>query len=146
MELKQLTLSDERWLRRWMTSYDFPFAMHRQLADYFLQSTDNFGSTGVTIDGKVVAVAFWSRHGGKSFIHRWMGDLGQTSQILEAVRQWLGLPCQLYLTDEQIVGRDLLAWKYELKVTVGYVVDHPAYEGVFARVAPRFDGVVFEHE
>jgi hypothetical protein len=31
-----------------------------------------------------------------------------------------------------------------VNVTPGYVVDHPAYNGVFSRVAPRFNGAVYE--
>jgi hypothetical protein len=35
-------------------------------------------------------------------------------------------------------------WQLALVVTPGYVVDHPAYDGVFSRVAPRFAGHVYE--
>lgn len=141
--LKQLGAQDERWLRRWMLPHDPVFAMHRQLKDYFLADTTLFGTVAVyEDDGAVpIAITFWSRNNGRSYIHHHMGPMS----VIEDIRLWLGCPCQLFVQQTQMPDFDATGWTHELAVTPGFVVDHPAYDGVFSRVAPRFAGSVYEH-
>jgi hypothetical protein len=140
--LRQLTLKDEAMLRRWIIPYDLELGVHRQLRDYFLQETPNFGSCGWFENNLMVGVGLWSRAPDKSFIHRIFGD---HIPLLEELRVWLDRPCQLYLTEDQEAAVTTPPWEVKLKVTAGMVNDHAAYQGVFARVAPRFKGTVYEH-
>jgi hypothetical protein len=142
MTIRQLSVSDELMLRKWMLSRDTEFALHRQLKDYFLAPTKMFG-TSIVFDGDLVhALGFWSSYEGKSYIHRYVGDVA----YLEELRAWLQYPCQLFLETPQLEKAEMSAWAKVLSVTQGYVVDHPAYSGVFSRVAPRFSGAVYEHD
>lgn len=142
MQVEQLTVAHERELRRWVATRDIDFAIHRQLKDYFLAPTDSFGAAAVRdTAGKIIAVGFFSRYGGKAFIHHFMGEF--TAETVEKLRVWLGLPCQAFFKSGQEPTD--ARWQNVLTVTPGFVVDHPAYDGVFSRVAPRFHGAVYEH-
>jgi hypothetical protein len=139
--IRQLTAADEPMLRKWMLSKDPEFALHRQLKDYFLAPTEMFGTSIVFEGEEVLALGFWSSYDNKSYIHRYVGDVAH----LEKLRLWLNYPCQLYLESPQIALANLDSWSKVLEVTPGYITDHPAYSGVFSRVAPRFAGAVYEH-
>ncbi len=142
MTIRQLSVSDELMLRKWMLTRDTEFALHRQLKDYFLAPTKMFG-TSIVFDGEIThALGFWSSYEGKSYIHRYVGDVAH----IEELRKWLGHPCQMFLETAQLEKADLGSWDKVLSVTPGYVVDHSAYSGVFSRVAPRFSGAVYEHD
>lgn len=76
----------------------------------------------------------------KSCIHYWMGDITYLDEVKAAISEY---PCQLFLK-EGVTPPE--GWRPELKVTPGFVIDHPAYSLVFTRLAPRFVGTVYEHE
>lgn len=137
----QLTAENERELRRWLMRFDSQFAMHRQLKDYFLAPTPNFGTLCIRNgDNSIRSVCFFSSYDGKAFIHQYIGEVSD----LEDFRQYMKFPCQAFLRPEHTPSADT-GWKNVLDVTPGFVVDHPAYNGVFSRVAPRFSGAVYEH-
>lgn len=138
--IAQLTACDERELRRWLINDDPQFALHRQLKDYFLAPTTNFGTAAVRDDGVIRTVCFFSKYNSKSYIHQFVGQITD----LEAMREWLGNPCQAFLRHKHTPITT--GWEKVLDVTPGYVVPHPAYDGVFSRVAPRFSGAVYEHK
>jgi hypothetical protein len=139
--ITQLFADNERELRRWLISKDPDFALHRQLKDYFLAPTSNFGTAAVrNQNGSIRTLCFFSRYNGKSYIHQYVGEVAD----LELLREWLGFPCQAFLRPEHTPIAP--GWKKVLDVTPGFVVDHPAYDGVFSRVAPRFSGAVYEHD
>lgn len=136
----QLTADNERELRRWLVKEDPQFALHRQLKDYFLAPTSNFGTAALRDSNGIRTLCFFSRYNDKSYIHQFVGQASD----LEAMREWLGYPCQAFLRPEHTPTAP--GWTKVLDVTPGFVVDHPAYDGVFSRVAPRFSGAVYEHE
>lgn len=142
MMIRQLTINDERALRRWLLQQNDPeFAMHRQLKDYFLAPTAAFGTATIQVDESTsawLASMFFSRYNGKAFIHQYIGDTQYVSEFLK----WLALPTQAFFRTG--FAPDTSVWDHVLSVTPGYVVDHPAYDGVFSRVAPRFHGAVYE--
>ena len=142
MLIRQLTTNDERMLRRWLLQQNDPeFAMHRQLKDYFLAPTAAFGTAVMQWDERNptwLAGIFFSRYNGKAFIHQYIGD----TQYVDDFLKWLALPTQAFFRSG--FEPDAGVWKHVLSVKPGYVVDHPAYDGVFSRVAPRFHGAVYE--
>lgn len=138
MTVAQLKADDERVLRRWLMTHDPAFATHRQLKDYFLANTSSFGTLCTRKeDNAINAVCFFSVYGAKSFIHQLVGDASD----LEQFREYMAVPCQAFLR----TAPDSALWVNVLNVTPGFMVDHPAYDGVFSRVAPRFTGAVYEH-
>lgn len=142
MLIRQLTSEDERMLRRWLLQQNDPeFAMHRQLKDYFLAPTATFGTAVMQWDERNptwMAAIFFSRYNQKAFIHQYIGDTQYIGEFLK----WLALPTQAFFRTPFEPPTD--AWNRVLAVKPGYVVDHPAYDGVFSRVAPRFHGAVYE--
>jgi len=139
-EIRQCNASDERQLRRWLLVHDPVFAMHRQLKDYFLAPTESFGVLCTFVENEIKSACFFSTYSNKSFIHLYIGDVSD----LEAFRQYMKFPCQAFLRPEHAPDA-ASGWKNVLDVTPGFMVDHPAYNGVFSRVAPRFAGAVYEH-
>lgn len=140
MKIEQLTPEHERELRRWLMNRDTSFAMHRGLRDYFLAPTPNFGTLAVRDDrGALRSLCFFSRYDGKSYVHHYIGDLADRDDLIT----YLGFPCQAFFKEGQEPTDP--AWVKVLDVTPGYIVDHEAYNGVFSRVAPRFNGAVYEH-
>jgi hypothetical protein len=138
--VRQIIGDEERRLRRWLILQGDPdFAMHRQLKDYFLAPTTTFG-TAMVVDAedRWLAGIFFSRYNGKAFIHQYLGDY----ECLPDALKWLALPTQAFFRAPFVP--DPTVWDNVLNVTPGYVVDHPAYNGVFSRVAPRFNGAVYE--
>jgi hypothetical protein len=82
----QLTVENERELRRWLMTPDPQFAMHRQLKDYFLAPTTNFGTLCLrNEDGTIRTLCFFSSYDGKAFIHQYIGE----SRVLETFRQFM---------------------------------------------------------
>jgi hypothetical protein len=143
MLVEQLRVEHERELRRWLTSRDSDLAFHRQLRDYFLAPTASFGVMALrNINGTLQALAMFSRFDGKAFVHRYITDNPAAEEFGMLLAQ-IGLPCQIFLSTDQVIAADP-RWQLTLVVTPGYVVDHPAYDGVFSRVAPRFAGHVYE--
>lgn len=139
MELKQLGAEHERQLRRWLCANgDVDFGMHRQLRDYFLAPTAQFGTLVAEAEGVWTACVMFSRFGQKAYIHQYKGDY----QHLEVVREWLGHPVQAFFRTDFVPDADV--WNNVLNVSPGFIVDHPAYNGVFSRTVPRFDGAVYE--
>jgi hypothetical protein len=145
MTVERIRADKESELRRWlMDNGDPEFATHRQLRDYFLTESDDFGVLVLrALDGKIDACLFYSRYDGKSYAHLYMGAATGFQELMDH----LGYPCQAFLTEDFLEEMDLPAsgWLEVLKVRPGFVVDHPAYDGVFSRVAPRFKGSVMEH-
>lgn len=140
-QVTQLTVENERELRRWLVTRDPQFALHRQLKDYFLAPTTNFGTLCIRDNHKAItSLCFFSSYDGKAFVHQYIGQ----ATDLEAYRKHMVFPCQAFLRPEHAPDVSS-AWVKVLDVTPGFVVDHPAYTGVFSRVAPRFSGAVYEH-
>lgn len=139
LEVRQCAVADERVLRRWLLKHDPVFAMHRQLKDYFLAPTNSFGVLCTFVDQDIRSACFFSTYSDKAFIHQYIGE----PYDLEAFRQYMKFPCQAFLRPEHAAAA--IGWEKVLDVTPGFVVDHPAYNGVFSRVAPRFAGAVYEH-
>lgn len=142
MIIRQAKPDEERRVRRFILLIDPEFALHKQIKDYFLAGTSSFGLMMVEGDaGEIKALACFTimieKH--KSCIHNWMGDIN----YIDAVREKLGYPCQVFL-GENVAPPP--GWYEELRVTPGYVIDHPAYSLVFTRLAPRFAGVVYGHD
>lgn len=147
--IEQLKYEHERELRRWLMQRDPELAMHRQLRDYFLAPTASFGVMAARdpINNMLTGIVLFSRFDGKSFIHQYIND-DHDAPVFAQLLTEVGAPCQLFLRTQQLgiaaaVGQN---WLLTLSVTPGYVVDHPAYDGVFSRVAPRFSGAVYEVE
>lgn len=142
MTVRQLDASDERALRRWLLQQeDADFAMHRQLRDYFLAPTTGFGTAVYETAGGWSAGIFFSRYNQKAYIHQYHGD----HTLLPTFVEWLAQnSVQAFFRDGFEPQEE--GWTLVLPVTPGYVVDHPAYNGVFSRVAPRFKGAVFEYQ
>lgn len=140
--IKQLTIADELKLRRFLLKIDPVYAQSAIIKDYFLAGSDGFGVMASIDDaGNFQTIACFSVmvEKSKSFIHYWIGDVA----MLNPIREKIGYPCQAFLQDGVVPPE---GWREELKVTPGYVVDHPAYSGVFTRTAPRFAGAVYEHD
>lgn len=143
MMIEQLRVEHERELRRWLMHRDSDLAMHRQLRDYFLAPTASFGVMAIrNAMGTLQALAMFSRFDGKAFVHRYITDEPSAAEFNLLLEQ-IGRPCQIFLSTDQLMAADP-TWQMVLAVTPGYVVDHPAYDGVFSRVAPRFAGNVYE--
>ena len=139
MAVRTLTRDDERNLKRWLIKHrDIEFAVHSQLRDYFLASTDAFGTAVVEDGSEWTAGIFFSRYKGKGFIHHFLGDVAQ----IPALTAWLGLPVQAFFVDGVVPDPEV--WRTVIHVAPGYVIDHAAYDGVFSRTAPRFHGTVYE--
>lgn len=134
----KLTAADERRLRRTLLPVDPVLAMHMQIRNYFLTAAPEFGV--LALDQAWSSLVMYSTNGGLSFFHYYLGDVLR----IDDFRLHLGKPCQAFLRENMVP--DPLTWKSVLHVTPGTVVDHPAYSGVFSRVAPRFAGTVYEHE
>lgn len=153
LDLRSLESKDEIWLRRWIAANgDMALGSHSQIKDYFLADSTSFGATGV-FHSEIkspypVAAFFWSRTETKSFIHHVAYSLKfayDRSAIVEAAYDWLERPqCQLFVQGISEVRSD--SWDLTLLVNAGDVTDHSAYDGVFSRTAPRFDGFVFERK
>ena len=139
--IRQVNAAEETKLRRWLMKHDYEFAAHGQLKHYFLTASSNFGTlASVNEAGEFQAVCFFSTYSGKSYIHQ---VYGADAECLERFVKVLGRPCQAFIRKGCPVPAD---WRAELEVTPGFVVDHPAYDGVFSRVVPRHDGTVYEVE
>lgn len=141
--IRKLLEADERTLRRWMLKRDPTFALHAQLRDYFLTRSTDFGATGNFDSDTLTAVTFWSKVAAKTYVHAAYGDKDGIRNMLAE----FGPPCQIFLRAEQLtwgIKPEAWTWEKTLDVTPGYIVDHDAYSGVFARVVPRFAGAVFE--
>jgi hypothetical protein len=138
----KLGAEHERELRRWLVGHDPEFALHRQLKDYFLAPTSAFGTMVVRVGEaqRIVTGVFYSTFNGTAFIHQYIGDMDNLPLIMER----LGRPCQAFFREDQAQPNSSEGWRVELEVVPGYVVDHPAYDGVFSRIAPRFKGTVYE--
>lgn len=141
MTVRIITPSEERRIRRFIFRYDPEFAMHPNVKTYFMTESKAFGIMVAEEAGEIKALAGYTImvEKGKSFIHYWLGDIAH----LEEIRTALELPCQAFFQDGVDPGP---GWRAELKVTPGYVIDHPAYSGVFTRLVPRFSGTVYEHD
>lgn len=137
--LIKLSAANERALRRFAVQYDPDFAFHPQLKNYFLTDSDSFGTFAKMADGKLLTVIFYSRYNDKTYIHRIMGDINDLDELVDAV----GWPAQAFIKAEDEPQLNT-KWIKEFSVTPGYVIDHSAYNGVFSRVAPRFNGGVYE--
>ena len=142
MNINRVVLKDEIKLRRFMMEHDLLFALHSPVKNYYLSDSEVSGVYAVEENKKIYAAAFYSimLEKNKSYIHYYMGDLNYLNDIKQKISP---LSCQIFLKDDMIPGDK---WKKSLSVTPGYVVDHPAYSGVFTRQAPRFSGSVYEHD
>lgn len=141
--ITRLTKGHELMVRRMVSATDPLFGMHRQLRDYFLTDSPRFGTVGAYVPGSPApkALGFWAKNENKAFIHHVVGD----PKFIGEIADWLCLPVQLFVRDIQLPEFDSTGWEETLKVTPGLSLpDHPAFSGVFARVAPRFAGSVFE--
>ena len=139
--IRQVIPTEERRVRKFILPIDPEFSLHRQIKDYFLTGTSSFGLMIAEKEGEIKALACFTImiEKNKSCIHNWMGDIS----YIDAIREKLGYPCQAFLTDGITPPS---GWYKELKVTPGYVIDHPAYSLVFTRLAPRFAGTVYGHD
>ena len=145
------TRANEIWMIRWLMVHGDPgLASHPQLRNYFLADSDLFGVSGIYTEGSLsslpVALVFWSVDKDKSFIHHIAYAAGvkiADGQVLDAAFHMLMRPrCQVFVRSFDEVNPQY--WDQDLMVRAGDVVEHSAYEGVFSRTAPRFDGFVFE--
>jgi hypothetical protein len=139
MKIEKLAASHERELRRWLMNHDTALAMHRGLRDYFLAPTPNFGTLAIRDDDSIIrTLCMFSKYDGKSYIHYFIGDLNDRDDLVN----YIGFPCQAFFKTGQEPSDE---WIKTLDVTPGYMVNHEAYNGVFSRVVPRFNGAVYEH-
>ena len=134
----QVTSQEMIRLRRRLLATDPVFALHDQVRQFFLTPSPEFGI--LASDPEWDALAFFSTKPGAAFIHYYDGNLGRLGEF----REFFGTPCQLFLRHP--LKPEDQRWTPVLEVTPGMIVDHPAYSGVFSRVAPRFYGTVFEHD
>jgi len=143
MKIKKLDPLDETKVRIWMMRYDSDLAMHDQLRNYFLTSAPDFGTLGILDEhDRILAVSLFSRYNDKAYIHRYYGDVTWVEDIIDFLEM---VETEVFLDDEQIDEMEsrVASWREDLRVTPGYCVDHPAYDGVFSRVVPRFAGRVY---
>ncbi len=143
--------SDESWLRRWLVANgDIGMAAHSQLKNYFLADSTLFGVTGIYAapkgSGNPLALVFWSRDSDMSFIHQVVYSsyvVVPGGLLLEKAYLMLARPrSQIFVRSLLEVRRD--CWDVSLEVRAGDVTNHSAYDGVFSRTVPRFDGFVLE--
>lgn len=140
MSIVQVHSKDEIKLRRALLSLDYELAMHRQLKDYFLADTPQFG---VMSHDNMAGLMLFSNYDGVFYVHHIYGADTSVQPFLDYIGAG---PAQAFVRPHQVEAAGWIArgWSSVLTVTAGMVVPHRAYEGVFSRVAPRFDGSVYE--
>jgi len=143
MKIKKFDSSDEAKLRIWVIAHDSDLAMHDSLRNYFLTSASDFGALGVLDEhDHILAVTLFSRYNDKSYIHRYYGDVTWIEDVIDFLET---TETEIFLNDDQVeeMKAHVACWREDLRVTPGYCVDHPAYDGVFSRTVPRFAGKVY---
>ena len=143
MKIKKLDLPDEIKVRIWLIAYDPALAFNDQLRNYFLTSAPDFGTLGILDDhDRILAISLFSRFDSKSYIHRYYGNVTWVEDIIDFLET---AETEVFLDDDQIEEMEsrVACWREDLRVTPGYCVNHPAYDGVFSRVVPRFAGKVY---
>lgn len=134
--IRRITATEERALRLRLLPLDHELALHRQLKDYFLAGSEMFGVLGWE---DMRTLCFFSAFEGRTYVHSIVGDPAGDPHLLD----YMTRPCEVFVADGRPEPTAADGWRLELTVTPGMMLDHPCYDGVFWRTAPRWPGKVF---
>lgn len=139
ISIRKATLQNEISIKRFLIKHEPQFMNSWLIRDYYFSGSNETGIVMILENETIIGLAFFSimLEKNKSYIHMWFGPIEQ----LDNVKALIGYPCQVFLKSG-ITPSD--KWSKQLEVFPGMTVDHPAYNGVFSRSIPKFDGAVYE--